>query len=54
MAQENLTKLVTSALALATSVAGIVISFLGGEITTVAVLFGIGIFALALASLEKL
>ncbi len=46
-------KLVASAIALATSVAGIVISFLGGEISTVAVLFGIGIFALALSNLEE-
>lgn len=53
MAEENLTKLVTSALALATSVAGIVISFVGGDLSTVAVLFGIGIFALALANLRK-
>lgn len=52
MAKENMRKLVSSALALATSIAAIVISFLGGQISTVAVLFGIGIFAVALSNLE--
>lgn len=54
MAEENLTKLVSYAIAMATSIAGIVIAFLGGELQTVAVLFGIGLFAMALSGLESL